>query len=80
MKTKFTNGCRTPAVIADELRKYGRLMSIAVNGPRKYELYNFQGEAFEVISLNDEVVQVRRKDVEAVKVIMACKDIQFGVF
>ena len=80
MKVKYKNGCKTPTTIAEELRKVGKLMSISMNGNRKSELFECHGECFEVISIDENVVQVIRKDIEAVKVILACNEVKFGGF
>lgn len=80
MKEIYKNGCKTPAVIASELRKHGKLMSIKLAGDRKTELFEFCGECFEVLSINNMTVQVTRKDVQVVKTILACNELKFGGF
>lgn len=87
MKEIYKNGCKTPAVIARELRQCGKLMYIKLAGDNKTEIFEFDGECFEVLSFKDNVIQVTRKDIETIRFLLAynkyvldSNELKFGGF
>ena len=74
---KIENGCRTPEVIAQELRKYGKRIGVYLDD----EYYSFEDTTYRIISVNGTVVQVMKVNVsEAFKTIIACSRLEYGNF
>ena len=73
MKTKLENGSRTPEVIAEELKKVGKLERVTQgDGGLIYHYYTTNGIAdglpvIEVTFLNDKAISIRRIPLEAYK-------------
>lgn len=73
MKTKLENGARTPEVIAEELKKVGKLEAVIKgDGGLIYHYYTTSGLAdglpvIEVTYLNDKAIAIRRIPLEAYK-------------
>lgn len=76
MKTKLENGSRTPEVIAEELKKVGKLEAVTKgDGGLIYHYYTTNGlsdglPAIEVTFLNDRAISIRRIPLAALKYLI----------
>lgn len=88
MKTKLSNGARTPQVIYEELRKTCRLVAVTENNGFIYHYYankDLTPLVMEVVIYNDKAIATRQLSPDAIRLIMpdykvVSNDFTFGGF